>query len=75
MLKAFFNTDIRFGVEEEFRPNIPAEVLASDDEAGELNGVLRLNPDSPDELDVVDGSPTIEDELHKLATNMSIGRD
>jgi hypothetical protein len=75
VLKAFFDTSVTFGTAGGFQPDLPATVLADEGEAGPLSGLVRPAPGAEATLEVVDESPTLEAELNKLATNISIGRN
>lgn len=79
VLKAFFDTSVKFG--EGFQPDLPLDLLDKSDEETHksdeetLTGVVRPASDNENKLEIINGNPTIEHELNKLATNMSIGRN
>lgn len=72
VLKAFFDTSVRFG--EGFQPDLPLDLLDKSDEET-LTGVVQPVSGAEEKLEIINKHPTIEDELNKLATNMSIGRN
>jgi|APHM01.1.fsa_nt_gi PAP2 superfamily. len=73
VLKAFFNTSVRFG--EGFQPELQSDLLDKDEEEPPITGVVRPAPGAEEKLIIDDKNPTVEAELNKLATNMSIGRN